>query len=124
MLGITQGPGFALLLGSTPDVAAAIASTVPKLELVVAGPGVMAAAEQVGVNRLQCAMDVPLRDGSMRGVIVLQDIDADTLRTLIRLLGPGARLIACSAHENAALERAGLRVLARDANAVVAVRVM
>ena len=124
MLGITQGPGFALLLGSTPEAAAAIASTVPKLELVIAGRGAMAAVEQAGVNRLQFSTDVPLRDGSMRGVIVLQDIDADTLRALIRLLGPGARLVTCSRHENAVLEGAGLRVLARDANAVVAVRVM
>jgi hypothetical protein len=123
MLGITQGPGFVLLVGAASEVAGEIAGMVPGLEVVVAGAGAMSAAERAGVNRVQCSTAVPLRDGSMRGVVVLQDIDADKLRALIRLLGPGARLITCSKHDNAVLETAGLRVLARDANAVVALRV-
>jgi uncharacterized protein YbaR (Trm112 family) len=123
MLGITQGPGFVLLVGAASEVAGEIAGMVPGLELVVAGAGAMSAAERAGVNRVQCSTAVPLRDGSMRGVVVLQDIAADKLRALIRLLGPGARLITCSKHDNAVLETAGLRVLARDANAVVALRV-
>lgn len=124
LLGITEGPGFALLLGASADVAAEIARGVPKLELVVAGAGATEANEQSGVNRLRCSAAVPLRDGSMRGVVLLQDVAAATMREVVRLLGPGARLIARGAHEKGELERAGLRVLAHDANTVVAERVV
>lgn len=123
LLGLTEGRGFALLLGVSADAAAQLARVVPNLELVVSGQGAADAQEERGVNRLRCSAEVPLRDGSMRGVVALTAVDVASIGSLVRLLSPGARLVVCSAHENEALERLGLRVLARDANTVVALRV-
>jgi hypothetical protein len=122
LLGITEGAGFVLLLGATQELAMAITQITPQVELIVAGPALDEAAEQRGINRVRIGNEVPVRDGSMRGIAALTDVSRADVAMLSRKLGYGARLIAPAALSNEDLEVAGLRVLARDETLVVVVR--
>jgi uncharacterized protein YbaR (Trm112 family) len=123
LLGITEGRGYALLLGHVTAQAAALAELVPGLELVAINA--RAQAVQAGVNRLLADAMLPLRDGSMRGVVLSEDAAPITHEEALRVLAPGARLVVSSALPAAAVlaGSARLRMLAHDAQHLVLTRV-
>jgi uncharacterized protein YbaR (Trm112 family) len=122
LLGLTDGSGFALLLGASNEVARAVSQITSHVEMIVAGPALDGAVEQRGISRVRIGEEVPVRDGTMRGIAVLTDVAPSALAGLSRKLGFGARLVAQATLSNSDLEAAGLRVFARDETLVVAAR--
>ena len=122
LVGITGGPGFALLVGGTAELAEQLASIVPGLEWITLAPAFGTEPEQPGVNRILVNAGVPLRAHTVRGAIVL-DERAD-LGEVVRALRPAARLVIASANDAlvSELPALGLRIVARNAAMVVAER--
>ena len=121
-IGVTSGPGFALLVGGTADLAARLAGIVPGLEWITLAPAFATEPEQQGVNRILVNAGVPLRAHTVRGAIVLDE--SVDLREVVRALRPAARLVVASANDARVgeLPALGMRVLARNAAMVVAER--
>ena len=125
LLGITQGPGFAVVLGVEAGTAAAVVGLVPGLELIVVDSKEEHGGEEAGVSRLRVSRKLPLRTGSMRGALVETGVLEERARDVLRVVAIGAR-VALSTEYSWVEEwaREGLvRVLARDAAHVVTIRV-
>ena len=123
LMGVTSGPGFALLSGGTPALARELAQTVPDLEWIVLAPAFSAEQEQGGVNRISVNDgSVPLRGHSLRGAIVL-DHGRD-LPAIANALRPAARLVYAQPDDaaTARVSALGMRVLARTDALLVAER--
>jgi len=116
-----------LVAGPAAVHAALLGSVVPELTVVVLS-GVGAGADrggggEGGVSVLRAGGAVPLRGGSMRGV-ALTGARAEQLEEGARLLGPAGRLLVEPApvESRERLEAAGLRILASEAETIVAGR--
>jgi len=123
LMGVTSGPGFALLSGSTPALAAELAQTVPDLEWIALAPAFAAQQEQVGLNRISVDSGrVPLRGHSLRGAIVLER--GRDLRVIAKALRPSARLVYAHPDDAtiAEVRELGMRVLAHNDALLVAER--
>ena len=122
LMGVTNGPGFALLVGGSAQEGAELAAIVPGLEWITLAPAFEGEPEQTGVNRIQVDAGVPLRAHTVRGAIVLDD--STDLHAVVRALRPAARLVLATTQDALvnSLEGLGLRVLARNAALVVAER--
>ena len=125
LLGITQGPGFAVILGSDAKAAAAVGALIPGLELIVAGSEDEHGSEKAGVSRLQVTGKLPLRTGSMRAAVVGTGVLEERARDVLRVVAVGARVVVSTEYSwLEEWERQGLvRVVARDAAHVVTIRV-
>ncbi len=124
LLGLTGGGGTVLVAGPAVAHAGLLRSLVPDVAVIVlAGGGAVDGAAQEGVSVLRVGASVPLRSGSMRGV-ALTGARAEQVEEGARLLGPAGRLLVEPAPADARerLEAAGLRVLAAEADVVVAGR--
>jgi hypothetical protein len=123
LLGITEGPAMALMLGSFDAAAAAIAGMIPDLELVVARSEIATPRDVPGVSTLRIADRIPLYDRTMRGVVVARSA-LHLLAEAARVCAPAARVIVRGAHAEvrAALPALGLQPLSDSADTLVAVR--
>jgi uncharacterized protein YbaR (Trm112 family) len=123
LMGVAEGGGYALVLGPGAVHAPAIAALVEGLEVVAAAPQVTGWPEESGVSRLLVGEALPFHALSLRGV-ALTGGAAQLLEEAARVLSPVGRLVVdpVPAAAEARLEAAGLRVVAREGEALVAVR--
>lgn len=122
LLGITEGPGLALLLGPDAALAAGLARIVPHLEVVTVAPVPGSGPETPGVSRLAAGGRLPLRDRAVRGVAVSGPGALGALPEAVRVLRPEGRIVLSGAGVGAAaaVEAMGLRALLDQDGIVVA----
>ena len=125
LLGVTQGPAIAVMLGVTNESAAEVAAIVPGLEIVTVARAAAEGAEQSGVSRLLAHPELPMRGGSVRAALIETGVFEQTARDVVRVLAIGGRLVFPAGQPwfEELAELGTLRVLARDASHVVTVRV-
>jgi uncharacterized protein YbaR (Trm112 family) len=121
-LGITEGPALLLLAGEAAACAPRVVAIVPHVEAVTIARGSEHEPERGGVSRIAATDALPFRDAAMHGVAVSGALAPDTLRGLIRLLVPGARLVVLDADADTAvlLTGRGLDILLDEEGVVVA----
>lgn len=115
------GRSFALVAGWGARAAPAMAALVEGVEVVaVEGAG---GPEGAGVSRITVGGKLPFSDRSLRGVALTAGSDAGLLEEAARVLHPMGRLLVEQPAPDAdkRLRSAGLRVVARDEMALVAV---
>jgi hypothetical protein len=126
LLSLRQGSGYALLTGPASVHAAELASLLEGLEVIAiaeADAGEAPTEEERGVNRLGVRMTLPFMTGRIAGVALTGPYADTLLEEGARVLSPVGRLLLEPPPADAArLEAAGMRVLARDDVALVAVR--
>jgi hypothetical protein len=124
LFGITEGPATVLMLGAFEGVADQLAGIVPDLRVVVAHPGARAASEAELVSVLRTGARVPLRAASMRAVLVGKHA-SDRVADALRVCGLAGRIVMDGVSDAARAEvrAGGYRVVAEDADRMVAVRV-
>ncbi|MGH7459602.1 MAG: Trm112 family protein [Pseudomonas sp.] len=125
LLGITEGRGLVVLLGGAATHAGALAGMMPGLEIIAVGAHAASEAGAESVSRISADAVLPLRDGSVRGVVLDADMPNRLQREAVRVLAIGGRLVisraAADAEEIARVN--ALREDARDANHIVVTRV-
>ncbi|HEX2191272.1 MAG TPA: hypothetical protein VHG51_20345 [Longimicrobiaceae bacterium] len=123
LLGLAEAWGSVLLVGAGADLANALASLVPGVEVVHATDAPGASAGGGGVSRVAAGEPLPFAPRSLRGVS-LGPGAAGLLEEGVRVLAPGGRLVVEGAAEGGAeaLSGAGLRVLLDQEGWVVAER--
>ena len=124
LLGLTGGRGSVLLVGAGAELAEALASLVPELEVVAATGGPAGGEERSGVNRVAGSHPLPFADGSVRGVALPGSSPAGLLEEAVRVLAASGRLLVegAPAGTTALLERQGLTVLLEQEGTVLAER--
>jgi uncharacterized protein YbaR (Trm112 family) len=125
LTGVTPGNRFALLAGPAAAHAAELAALVEGLEVIAVGEPNAAlpiVVDAPGVNLLGAGSRLPLATGRVAGVALTGRCADFLLEEGARVLAPGGRLLLDPAPPDAAarLAAVGLRVVARDATAVVA----
>lgn len=123
LAGVTEGPAMLLVIGPYQAVAAEIAGVLKEVEIVVATPAPQPSPERAGVSVLRVGGHLPLRDGSMRGVI-MTGAEAEMVDEAVRVSALAARivLIAAAPSAAAALRTRGVHVLAEQDDTLVVVR--
>lgn len=124
LLGVTDGPGFVLLVGAPAVHAAALADMVPGLEVVAAADAARGWEERAGVSRIDVARRLPFYNRQLRGVALSGTGSGELLEEAVRSLGPLARLVLLDAPPDAAesVRALGLTVLAQQGDTLVAAR--
>lgn len=131
LMGVTQGPAYVLLAGSSMATAARIAAIIERVEVITVAPPDSVAgytqgsadATPAAVSRLVVASKLPLATARLSAV-VLSGPPADLLlEEAARTMSPLGRLVLEAAPPDSTerLAAAGLRVLAQDADTIVAV---
>jgi uncharacterized protein YbaR (Trm112 family) len=123
LLGLSEAWGSVLLAGAGADLADALATLVPGVEVVHA-VGRLGSGEGEGrLSRLVGGAPLPFAPGSLRGVALGREA-AGLLEEGVRLLAPGGRLVVEGAPAGAAegLAAGGLRVLLDQEGWLVAER--
>jgi uncharacterized protein YbaR (Trm112 family) len=122
LLGVTEGPALVLLVGGYHGMAGEVADLLQDVEVVVAGATV-APARHDGVSVLRVAHDIPLRDGSMRGVMVANGA-RHLLQEAARVCALAGRVVvqAPGPHERANLLELGMHVVLEQNETLIAVR--
>lgn len=124
LLGVTEGPGFLLLVGDAAAHAAAVADLVPGIEVIAASDTARAWDERAGVSRIGVAQRLPFPGRRLRGIALAGDAADRLLEEAARALAPLARLVLQDAPADAAgrIAAQGLKVLAQQEDTLVAVR--
>lgn len=124
LLGVSEGPAYVLVAGPAARHAYAMADLVEDLEVVAVLPGLAHAAERKGVSRIAADTRLPFYGRRLHGVWLGGDAADALLEEGIRVLGPAGRLVLEPAPADAdeRLARAGMKVLARREDTVVATR--
>jgi uncharacterized protein YbaR (Trm112 family) len=122
LLGVTEGPAMVLLVGGYHGTAGEVADLLQDVEVVVAS-ALVAPARHDGVSVLRVAHDIPLRDGSMRGVVVANGA-RHLLTEAARVCALAGRVVvhASSSHERATLLALGMHVVLEQNETLIAVR--
>lgn len=122
LLGVHTGPALVLLAGSTARLAPALATVVEGIEVVALSATLRAGPEEEGVSRLAAGPGLPFLSASIRAIALGEDVADAWLAEAVRILEPGCRLFLpdASPEIEAGLEPAGLRLLARQARALLA----
>jgi uncharacterized protein YbaR (Trm112 family) len=123
LLGLAGAGGTVLVAGPGAELAPAIASLVPGLEVVAFTSTPPAGAEAPGVSRVAGGPALPLRGGMLRGVALTGAAAAAIpLDEALRVLAPGTRLLLDPAPAGAAeaLGAAGAEVLLEQEGVLVA----
>ncbi len=123
LLGVAEGPAMLLLVGPYEGAAAEIAALLDDVEIVVASRGATAMNDAARVSVLRIGKRIPLRDGSMRGVVI-GGADADMIAEAVRVVGLAARVVLIHATEEAVatLRAQNVQVLAHQDDTLVSVR--
>lgn len=124
LLGLGEGAGHPLLVGTAARFAGELAALVPGLEVVAVGDALRGWPEAPGVSRIAAAGRLPFRDRSMRGVALGGEVAGAFLEEGARVLGAAGRLVVegAPADAEARLARVSLDVIVREGGAVVARR--
>jgi len=124
LLGVAQGPGTLLLVGSSARHAAGVAERVEGVEVVALDADMARWPETPKVSRMASRPGIPLFSRTLRGVAVDGELGEGWLVEAARVVAPLSRLVVLDAREGseAVLVAAGLRVLAKEAGTVVAAR--
>jgi hypothetical protein len=92
LLALADGDGYTLLIGVQAECAAGLATFLPGREFITAAP--LAGEEREGVNQLLVDAVLPLRTGSVSGVLLSADTPSALLQEALRVLAVGGRLVA------------------------------
>ena len=125
LVGVAEGPALVLLAGSGAVNAPLLADLIGGLEVIAAWSPLVTEAERTGVSRFATAGTVlPYRSGSMHGVALTDERSLNLIEEAARVVMPRSRVVVASGAGEVVerVERAGLRVLARDERATVAQR--
>ncbi len=124
LLGIREGPGYALLAGRSAGVAGRLAAMVEGLEVMAVHPGAVGLPEEEGVSRMRVGERLPLQAGVLRGAVLEGGPDSPSLEEAHRTLVPGGRLVVLSPAEGTAdrMRGLGLDLLLEAEAALVGVR--
>lgn len=107
LLGVGEGPGLVLLMGSVAGHAAQLAELLPEIEVIAAHPALRGERESSGVSRMALADRLPFRSGSVRGAVVEGRGARPLLGEVLRSLTPGARVVCLETGEGTAAEITG-----------------
>jgi uncharacterized protein YbaR (Trm112 family) len=124
LLGIARGPGTVALIGWPARFGAFLARTVDDLLVVAVDPDTRDWPEASGVSRMAAGPGLPFFDRVLRGVVVDGSLGDAALFEAGRITAPMSRVVVIGGDARAAdvLVEAGLSVMARDAETVVAAR--
>lgn len=124
LLGIPEGPGTLLTVGRAARHAPALARTIANVEVVALDADLAAWPDAPHVSRLVSRPGIPFFSRTLRGVVVDGGLGNNWLGEAARVVAPLSRVMVTEAPEGteAALEEAGLSVLASEAGTVVAAR--
>ena len=113
-----------LMLGPFEDLAEQVANMIRDLRVVVAHTGARAATSHEGVSVLRVTERVPLRAASMRAVLLGRSA-GDEVADALRVCALTGRIVLVGATDamRSAVRAAGFRVVAEDADRMVAIRV-
>lgn len=93
-LGIGEGSGISLLLGSAVTVAPALARACPEVEMVAADPRAASWPETSGVTRMLAGEALPFFSARVRGVVLGPDVlERSVLEEAVRVLAPRHRVV-------------------------------
>jgi uncharacterized protein YbaR (Trm112 family) len=122
LLGLAGAGGTVLVAGPGAELAPAIASLVPGLEVVAFTSTPPTGDEAPGVSRVAGGPALPLRGGMLRGVALTGSAEEIPLAEALRVLAPGTRLLLDPAPAGAAeaLGGAGAEVLLEQEGVLVA----
>lgn len=122
LMGVAEGPGYSLIVGSDARLAPGVAALIQNLEVVAVDEALACWDEEPGISRLATSPRLPFRGRSMRAVALTGGSAEALLEEGIRVLGPHGRLVLAEAPEGVEerLSRAGLAVVAREGWTVVA----
>lgn len=122
LLGVTEGPAMVLVIGPQARLAGEIAALVEGLEVVAVG--MPDEVEAPGVSRMDIAAALPFYTGKVRAVWLGGAAADALLEEGARVLAPLGRLVLepRPADADARIEAAGLTVIARSGETVVAGR--
>lgn len=124
LLGIVGGPGTVALVGVAARHARAVAEAGPELLVVALDADAEGWADAPGVSRAVTGAALPFYSGTLRGVVVDGGLGPAVVTDAARAVAPRARVVVTRATQEAAeaLRASGLRVLASDAETIVAAR--
>ncbi|HEY8485720.1 MAG TPA: hypothetical protein VIL13_13985 [Longimicrobiales bacterium] len=124
LLGVTEGPGFVLVVGEAARLAPGIAGVVEGIEVVAVDPSLAGWPEVPGVSRLATGAQLPFFSGTMRAVALTGERAERLLEEGARVVSRLGRLVVQGAGRGVVerLARAGLEPLAAEGETVVAVR--
>lgn len=124
LLGVTEGPARLLLVGPYESVARGLAALLSDVEVIVVTAMPQRTGERDGVSVLQTDARLPLRDGSMSGVMIT-GADAEMIPEAVRVAGLATRVVLLGATPASAdsLRAQGVQVVAEQDDILVAVRV-
>ncbi|HEY0305484.1 MAG TPA: hypothetical protein VGC44_10930 [Longimicrobiales bacterium] len=124
LLGVAEGPATLLLVGPYEGVARGLAAVVNDVEVIVATAMPQRPGEREGVSVLQTDARLPLRDGSVSGVMIT-GVDAAMIPEAVRAAGLATRVVLLGATPESAdaLRAQGVQVVVEQDDTLVAVRV-
>jgi hypothetical protein len=123
-LGVLGGPGTVALVGEPARFAARVAEALPEIQVAAIDADLATWPEVERVSRLVASPGLPFFDASLRAVALDARLGPTWLAEAARVVAPRGRAVVSYAPEGVvrALENAGLRVVATDAETVVAAR--
>lgn len=101
LLGVVEGPGNLVLLGSLAGVAPALAGMIPGIEIVGVDLRLRGWSEGPGVSRLAAGPGLPFRSRSLRGIAVSGAAGEGLLKEAIRAVAPLGRVVVQEVHAGA-----------------------
>jgi len=124
LLGVAQGPGTIALVGAPARHAGALAGAIEGIHVLAIDPDLAGWPELPGVSRAMAGPGLPVFSRTLRGVAVDGRLGAGMLGEAARVVARLGRVVVVHAGPDAraAMEDAGLRVLAEEAGTVVAAR--
>lgn len=125
LLGLADGGGNVLLLGTAVPLALSLAGLLEEVEVVAADPDLRAEVETPGVSRIACGPRLPFFSGMFRGVCLGGEEGLERLDEALRMVARGGRLLLLDGGDDRAVERVesgGLGVLVREKGVLVAAR--
>lgn len=124
LMGVTEGPGFLLVAGPATEVAGEIARLIEHIEVIA----LMEAPESVsplpGVSRIVVDRRLPFYSARLHGAALVGESAGALLEEAARVVGALGRIVLEPAPPDAEtrVARAGMRVLARQDDTLVAAR--
>lgn len=93
LLGITQGPGYLLIVGPAARHAPAVADLLEHVEVVGVDPSLERHDERAGVSRIAAGHALPFIDGRVRGVWLSGPAATQSMEDGVRVLAQRGRIV-------------------------------